>query len=75
MVDFVVSERRERLTTNGKIFDLLLSPSDSNSPAKRLFISAQDWQTFALGDAVGYDSGRLWHRELPDHPIEVERED
>lgn len=72
MVGYVITERRERLTTNGKIFDLLLTPSDPNLSAKRVGMSAHDWQTFALGDGVGYDAGRLWHKELPDHPIEVE---
>ena len=70
--EYVITERRERLTPEAKIFDLLLTPSAPNAPAKRVRINAQDWQTFALGDAVGYDAGRLWHKELPDQPVEVE---
>jgi hypothetical protein len=63
------------LTAEGKVFDLLLTPSAPDLPAKRVQISTQDWPTFALGDAVGYDTGRLWHKTLPDQPVEVEASD
>ena len=74
-MEYVITERRERLSTQGKIFDLLLTPSAPNSSAKRVSINPQDWQTFAPGDAVGYEAGRLWHKELPDQPIETEGEE
>lgn len=74
-MEYLIIERRERLTSEGKVFELLLNASDTNSPGKRLTVSAPDWQTFALGDSVGCENGRLWHKELPDQPIEVEEKD
>jgi 2-dehydro-3-deoxy-D-arabinonate dehydratase len=47
-VEYLIIERRERLTSQGKLFELLLTPSDTNSPGKRVTVSPPDWQTFAL---------------------------
>jgi hypothetical protein len=69
---YVITERRERLgASKEKIFDILLTSSVPNSPPKRLTVSKEDWQTFAVGDDVGYDGGKLWHKELPDQPVEA----
>ena len=69
---YVISERRERLgTAKEKIFDILLTPAIPNTPPKRVTLAGQDWQTFAAGDTVGYRSGKLWHKELPDQPVEA----
>lgn len=71
--EYIVTERRERLgTRKEKIFDLLLTPFAPEASAKRIRISSQDWQTFTVGDAVGYEAGKLWHKELPDQPVEAE---
>ena len=74
IVEYVITERRERLGTDKrKAFDLLLlAPSSPDSTAKRITLSGADWQTFTVGDAVGYETGKLWHKELPDQPIDVE---
>ena len=69
---YVISERRERLgAAKEKIFDILLTSSVPNSPSKRVSLSMQDWQTFTVGDEVGYNAGKLWHKELPDQPVEA----
>ncbi|HVH86431.1 MAG TPA: hypothetical protein VM912_06880 [Terriglobales bacterium] len=71
--EYIVTERRERLgTLKEKIFDLLLTPFAPDATAKRITVSGQDWQTFTVGDAVGYEAGKLWHKELPDQPVEAE---
>ena len=70
--EYVITERRERLdAAKNKVFDLLLSPSSQESSAKRIRLSGQDWQTFTVGDVVGYEAGKLWHKELPDQPVEA----
>ena len=73
MVEYVITERREWLgAAKDKIFDMLLTPSIPGSLPKRVTVNGQDWQTFALGDAVGYAAGKLWHKEVPDQPMEAE---
>ena len=72
-VEYVITERRETLDTDKKkAFDLLLAPLTPGSSAKRVTLSGADWQTFTVGDAVGYQAGKLWHKELPDQPIDAE---
>ena len=72
--EYLITERRERIGTMKmeNIFDLLLIPSASGLPSKRLTVSSQDWQTFTVGDTVGYEAGKLWHKEVPDQHVEVE---
>ena len=72
-MQYIITERRELLgAAKVKIFDLLLTPSVRHSPSKRVMVSKEDWQTFTVGDEVGYDSGKLWHKEVPDQPAEAE---
>lgn len=73
IAEYVITERRERLdASKKKVCELLLTALAQNSPPKRLSVSREDWQTFTIGDAVGYEAGKLWHKELPDQPVEAE---
>lgn len=73
IAEYLITERRERLgTLKEKIFDLLLIPLTSDSAERRVRLSREDWQTFTVGDAVGYEGGKLWHKELPDQPVEAD---
>ncbi|MBV9145178.1 MAG: hypothetical protein JO065_04630 [Acidobacteria bacterium] len=72
MTEYVITQRRESFENDKKVFELLLTPSVLGSAAKRIILSGADWLTFMLGDTVGYETGKLWHKELPDHPVEVE---
>lgn len=64
--EYVISERRERLdASKKKVSDLLLTALAQNSPPKRLCVSKEDWQTFTIGDAVGYAAGKLGARSCP----------